>query len=36
MPRMLRNILGRFWGQGVQVEEPSSEDEAPRDNTGVD
>ncbi|KAF8972061.1 transcriptional repressor TCF25-domain-containing protein [Flammula alnicola] len=36
MPRVLRNILGRFWGRNAQAEESSSEDEAPLDNTGVD
>ncbi|KIM42652.1 hypothetical protein M413DRAFT_444337 [Hebeloma cylindrosporum] len=37
MPRVLRNILGRFWGRNAQAEESSSEDEAPPlDDTGVD
>ncbi|KAF9478458.1 DUF654-domain-containing protein [Pholiota conissans] len=35
MPRVLRNILGRFWGRNAP-EESSSDEEAPRDDTGVD
>ncbi|KAF8148865.1 transcriptional repressor TCF25-domain-containing protein [Crassisporium funariophilum] len=35
MPRVLRNILGRFWGRAAP-EESSSEDEALLDNDGVD
>ncbi|KDR71096.1 hypothetical protein GALMADRAFT_229747 [Galerina marginata CBS 339.88] len=36
MPRVLRNILGRFFGRSTQAEESSSEDDAPLDDTGVD
>jgi hypothetical protein len=37
MPRVLRNILGRFWGR-APVEEDSSSDEEREllDNNGVD
>ncbi|KAF8189634.1 transcriptional repressor TCF25-domain-containing protein [Pholiota molesta] len=36
MPRVLRNIIGRFWGRNAPVEESSSDEETPRDDTGVD
>ena len=38
LPRVLRNLLGRFWGR-TRVEEDSSEEEAEReleDDLGVD
>lgn len=39
MPRVIRNILGRFmfWGRNnTQDDESSSEDDPPLDDTGVD
>ncbi|RXW11496.1 hypothetical protein EST38_g14359, partial [Candolleomyces aberdarensis] len=36
MPRVIRNILGRFWGRAPASEESSSEEEELLDNTGVD
>ena len=40
MPRVIRNILGRFmfWGRDTQddVDESSSEENVPLDDTGVD
>ena len=35
IPRVIMNLLGRFWGRPAPPEESSSEEE-PRDNTGVD
>jgi hypothetical protein len=42
MPRILRNIIGRFWGRAPVVDSSSDEDDddedpgAPVDDTGVD
>ena len=38
MPRVIRNIIGRFmfWGRNTQNEESSSEEDLPLDDTGVD
>ena len=38
MPRVIRNIIGRFmfWGRNAQNEESSSEEDVPLDDTGVD
>ena len=38
MPRVIRNILGRFmfWGRSAENDESSSEEDVPLDDTGVD
>lgn len=42
MPRILRNILGRFWGRAPVVDSSSDDDDddavggSPVDDTGVD
>ena len=34
-PRVIMNLIDRFWGRPAAPEQSSSEEE-PRDNTGVD